>query len=169
MKRFVLLFVASVFFSSAVSRADEGTAAIALKNLVSSGYKSMTSDKPIYNLHNKKWVKRQHTVSNVTYDIKKGNSIRNAINGLVTFAAHIDESRTVSSKEEALQLTTFSKSPLKYDVSLKYVYENGAWKFQNSHVRTFFNGKYLIESELTKEDIMYGHFIVPLRYWMPRE
>lgn len=150
---------------------DKRTPAIAFEKLVNTAYKSMAADQPVYNIDSGGWVKRRHTVSNVTYDAKKTDSLLNPIVGLVSFTIHINESALVNSKEEALRTTAFDKSlgRRRYDVSVNYSYKDGAWKFNNSHVKTFFDGNFSFDSEPSEEVIISNKLQVPLHYWIPRE
>lgn len=148
---------------------DQRTPAIAFEKLVNTAYNSMTADQPVtYFDSEKAWTKRRYTVSNATYDVKKTDSLLNPIVGFVSFNIRIDESALVNSKEEALRTTTFDERS-RHDVSVNYSYKDGAWKFNNSHVKIFFDGELLSDLELSEEEIMSNKYIVPLHYWMPRE
>lgn len=172
----MLLMIASIFFSPSTWSADKASnatddqraPAIAFEKMVSTSHNSMSSDQPVLNVNNgQAWVKRRHAVSNVTYDVKKTDSLLNPIIGFVSFSIRIDESALTNNKEDALQITRFNESRFQYDASLNYSYIDGIWKFKNSRVKSFFDGRFTHESKPTEEKIISRKFVVPLHYWMP--
>lgn len=168
MLKSVFLVAAYLTFFPIQSAAEESPA-IDFERLVNTGYKSMTSDQPPINVRNgSAWVKRQHTVSNLTFDVKKTDSLLNPTIGFVNFSVRIDESPLANSKEEATRATAFNESKFRYDVSLNYSYKDKAWQLKDSQVKHFFDGKFTFDSKPTELQIISEKFIVPLHYWMPR-
>ena len=148
--------------------AEKREATIAFQRLVDSGVLSMTSDQPVWNVRRKTaWVKRRHTLSSVSYDVRNAQTIPNKIVGTASFAVRIDESAVLKTKEEALQVTQFNESRFHYEVSLNYSYIKGAWQYNNSRVKHFVDEKPTFDSVPTDEAILSNRFIVPLHYWMP--
>lgn len=175
MFRLVLIMLASFFFFHAASAADqksgvsdEKLAAIKFEKLVNSGSKLMMSDYPIFQQDDGTWFKRRQIVSDLTYDIKRTDSLLSPVIGFVHFTHVWNTSPKVASKEDAMRLTEYDDGGgLYFDITLKYSYMGGAWKLNKAYVNYMYRGEISSKFEFTDEDIRYGNKGVKLQYWLP--
>jgi len=86
------------------------------------------SAEPYFNRPRALWAKRKYEIKDLTYDVRKTDSLVNPIVGLASFTLLTSQTALVSTKEEAQRSTEVDiASQNAFRVSLNFTYDGGVW------------------------------------------
>lgn len=140
------------------------------ERLVKEAVQATDSTRPVYlNKSKQLWAKRKLTTGEVSYDVKKTDSLVNPIVGIVTFNLIVEQSDFFPTKEKAEASTALNEGiRIAFKVALTYHLKNGAWAFakgsqQGQGIKQWFD---FDEQAIIKEPNAVP--LVAVAFWLPK-
>lgn len=122
-----LALVSMVLVLAACSR--ETSALDSFRDLVQvSAAATDASSEPYRNKHHDKWAKRKFRVTDLTYDVRKTESLVSPLVGHVTFTLASTQTALFPDKEAAQASSEFDSQGSVYKVELSYAHQDGKWR-----------------------------------------
>ncbi len=164
----LILFALLPFFASA---ADDPVAKF--EKLILEAKNATNTNSPVYfNEYRQEWAKRRFSVTEITYDVKKTDSLVSPIIGLVTFQLRTIQTYLYPTKEQADASSAFeTKTIASYRISLTYSYKDNTWSFSEGsreHLSGILKGDIdnFSEKKIRNESTAIPY--AAILYWLPR-